>query len=419
MCEPGWSALPNMHRGKLFTAAIAIFALLGTSPHHPQRIIGSFKIAIPDGPFISGSRLPIDAPSVQGPLVYSIAGRGLIERGQFVAPIVDVPTTTTVIGATRGAVAYSTVKIVPPPAKDRSLIAVASYENGVALHDPKTFALLGYAPIGGPPGDVAFSRSGDLFAPDTDGDTLTRLSRAPWEMHAVQGVQSGNEIAVDERTGDVFVSDRDVNGKGAVTRITPGADVTRVITGDTAEGLAVDSARGIVYVSNVNSNTVAQVRIANMTVMRTIRAVDRAFGLALDGRAQRLYVVANVSPTMRTGGGFVAAIDLRRREAPIVGKSAAMTFPLGVALDSQRQHLFVTDEGSDVVYVLNPRTLKPVRTALSTCRTPWRPRIYGERLYVPCARANQIDVFDLRTLRRTPHAPFATGGFPLSVALWP
>lgn len=408
-----------MHRGKLFTAALAIVALLGTSPQHAKRVTGSFRIGIPDGPFISGSRLPIDAPAVQGPVAYSVAGPGRIERGQFVAPIVDSATTTTVIGVTRGAVAYRTVKVVPPPGKQRSLLAVASYENGVALHDPNSFALLGYAPIGGPPGDVTFSHSGDLFAPDTDGDTLTRVSRAPWEMHGIQGVKSGNEVAVDERTGDIFVSNRDVNGLGALTRVTPGGNVTTVITGDTAEGLAIDSVHGFVYVSNVNSNTIAQVDIATMTVVRKIRAVERAFGLALDARTQRLYVVSNVSPSMRTGGGFVAAIDLRRPAAPIVRRSKAMTFPLGVALDARRQRLFVTDEGTDVVYVLNPRTLLPLRPPLSTCRTPWRPRIAGDRLYVPCARANKVDVFSLQRLQRVAHAPFATGGFPLSIALWP
>jgi hypothetical protein len=77
------------------------------------------------------------------------------------------------------AVAYSTVQIVPPPAARRALIAVATYDNGIALHDPATFALLGYVPIGGAPGDVAFGSGGALLAPATDGNALTRIDRSP------------------------------------------------------------------------------------------------------------------------------------------------------------------------------------------------------------------------------------------------
>jgi DNA-binding beta-propeller fold protein YncE len=408
-----------MHRGKLLAAALAILALLGTTPHFREHATGSFKLTIPSGPFISGSRFPIETLGINGPAAYSVVGPGAIANGEFEAPSVDAATKTTIVAAATGALAYGTITIVPPPAPRRALIAVAAYESGVALHDPKTFALLGYAPIGGPPGDVAFSINGNIAAPDTDGDTLAQIARAPWQLRAVGGVPAGNEVAVDERTGNVFVSNRELNGKGGLTRITPDGTLSHVITGDTAEGLAIDSARGIVYVGNVNSASVAAVDAASMTVLRKIRSVDRTFGIALDAKAQRLYVVSNNSPAMHPGGGFVAAIDLRRSGAPIVSKSKPMTFPLGVALDAGRSRLFVTDESADDVYVLSDKTLRAVRSPLQTCRTPWRPRIAAGRLYVPCARSNTIDVFDLSTLRRVKGAPFATGGFPLSVALWP
>jgi DNA-binding beta-propeller fold protein YncE len=96
-----------------------------------------------------------------------------------------------------------------------------------------------------------------------------------------------------------------------------------------------------------------------------------------------------------------------------------MKFPLGIALDERRGRLFVTDESTSEVYVLSARNLRTLHAPLQTCSTPWRPRVAAGRLYVPCARANSVDVFELRTLRRVAGAPFATGGFPLSVALWP
>ncbi|MFN2450486.1 MAG: hypothetical protein ABR508_11975, partial [Candidatus Baltobacteraceae bacterium] len=88
-------------------------------------------------------------------------------------------------------------------------------------------------------------------------------------------------------------------------------------------------------------------------------------------------------------------------------------------LDASHKVLFVSDEAADVIYVLHARTLKAARVPVPTCRTPWRPRVFHGRLYVPCARSNAIDVIDVRTYRRVRGAPFATGGFPLSVAVWP
>jgi DNA-binding beta-propeller fold protein YncE len=407
-----------MQRRKLLAAAAAAIALLATAPRHAKHVTGTFDLGLPKGPFISGSRLDLSNVTVASPVSYSLFGPGTLDGNHFVAPVVNRTTETTLIGAIRGALAYRTLDIVPGPAANRALLAVATYENGVALHDARTFKLIGYAAIGGPPGDVAFDAAGNLFAPDTDGTLLTQFSRSPWSARAIDGIAAGNEVAVDSRSGAVFVSDRDVKGKGALTRLARDGSVTRVITGDTAEGLAVDSGRGVVYVGNVNDSSVAEVDARSMKVLRKIRSVDRTFGIALDAKARRLFVVSNNSPGMRKGGGYVAAIDLSKPKAPIVARSANLTFPLGAALDKTSGRLFVTDEAADRVYVLNSHTLRPVHAPLPTCRTPWRPLISDGRLYVPCARANRVDVYDLKSLKRAAGAPFATGGFPLGVAAW-
>lgn len=406
-----------MQRRNFLAAALALLALTAAAPHRLPHQKGTFKLSVPSGPFISGSRVPVDASGIDAPFSIALLGPGSVENHDFLAPQVDAATTATLIGATHDAIAYSTVRIVPAPGAHRSLIAVASYENGIAIHDASTFALLGYAPIGGAPGDVIFEPDGALAAPTTDGDTVTRISRAPWKLAVTRNVPLGNEIANDPRTGSIFVSNRDAGGFGALTRIVPNGTVSRVRTGDTAEGIAIDSRRGLAYVGNVNDNTVAAVDVRTMRVVRKYASVPRTFGIALDDKTQRLFVVSNMSPSMPGNGGDVAAIDLRTGR--IVAKSARLPFPLGVVYDAPRTRLFVTDESSDRVYVLDARSLRAKHPPLETCRTPWRPRIAGKRLYVPCARSNQVDVFELGTLRRVPHAPFSTGGFPLSVAQWP
>jgi DNA-binding beta-propeller fold protein YncE len=406
-----------MQHRRLLAAALALLALTAAAPHRIPHKKGTFKLSVPGGPFISGSRVSVDASGINEPFSIALLGPGSLENHDFLAPQVDAATTATLIGATHDALAYSTVRIVPAPGAHRALVAVASYDNGIAIHDASTFALLGYAPIGGAPGDVTFAPGGALLAPATDRDTLTRITRAPWKLAVTSNVPLGNEVAVDPRTGNVFVSNRDAGGYGALTRIATDGTVTRVKTGDTAEGIAIDSQRGLAYVGNVNDNTVAAVDTRTMRVVRRYASVPRTFGIALDDKAQHLFVVSNMSPSMPGNGGHVAAIDVR--SGRIIANSARLPFPLGVAYDAPRKRIFVTDEASDRVYILDSRSLRKIRAPLETCRTPWRPRIAGIRLYVPCARGNQVDVFDVRTLRRVPHAPFSTGGFPLSVAQWP
>lgn len=392
--------------------------LLGTAPHHHIAYTGSFKLAIPAGAIVGGSRLPLQSAGVEGPVAYTVLGPGRIEGDLYVAPLVEHKTAVTLIGSARSAVAMRTVQIVPPPAPSRPLIAVATYENGIALHDARSFALIGYVPIGGAPGDVAFGSGGTLFAPATDGTVLASVSRSPWKMSAIDGVPFGNEVATDPANGAVLVSNRDAGGYGALTRIMPDGSVTRVKTGNVAEGLAIDAKRAVAYVGDVDGGTVAKVDLRHMRVLARIPSVRRTFGMTLSATAGTLFVVSNESPSMPGHGGYVAAIDLRAGKPHIVRRSARMTFPLGIALDARGRRLMVTDEARDLVYVLSESTLRAVHAPLRTCRTPWRPRVSEGRLFVPCAGSNQVDVFDLRTLHRAHGAPFATGGYPLGVAQW-
>lgn len=417
MCWTDWSGRKRM-RAKL-CAALAAALLLGTAPHAHRHLAytGSFKIDVPSGPYISGSRLTVNASGIEAPVAFSVLGAGRVDGNEYVAPEVTRPASAMLIGSARGAVAVRRLQIVPPPRANRPMIAVATYHDGIALHDPRTFRLIGFVPISGAPGDVAFSRAGKLFAPDTDSDTLTTISRAPWSVRTTHGVALGNEVAVDDSNADVFVTDRDAGGYGALTRISPTGQVTRVKTGEISEGLAIDSARSLAYVGDVNLRSVAQVDVRTMQVVRRIPSVERTFGIALDSGAQRLYVVSNTSPSMPSRGGFVAAIDLRAHAARIVARSAHMIFPLGVAVAEREHRVFVTDEAADEVYVLDSKTLRAVHEPLRTCDTPWRPQIAAGRLYVPCANANKVDVFDERSLRRVRGAPFTTGGYPLSVAV--
>ena len=266
-----------------------------------------------------------------------------------------------------------------------------------------------------------FDATGRVAATDTQGSAVTIASLSPWRVSRADGVPFGDEIAVDDATRAIFVTNRDVKGDGALTRVASDGSVTTVVTGRTAEGLAIDERRQLVYVANVNDDTVAVVAARSMRVLRRFRAVARVFSLALSPDGERLYAVSNQSAASPfAAAGSVVAIDLRRSPPRVVARSRDLVFPIGEALDAHTGTLFVTDEELDAVDILDARTLAARRAPLATCRTPWKPTLDSAgRLFVPCARDNRIDAFDSRTLRRLPRAPFATGSYPLAVGVWP
>lgn len=370
--------------------------------------------------YLPGSRVLPKYAGVRPPFRLSVVGPGTIEHGSFVAPAVTAPTTATVIAANAGGVGVAEVHVVPAPAVAAPLVAVATYDGGIVFHDPSTFATVGTFATGGAPSDVAFAGDGTIAATDTAGNTATVIARTPWTAKRIANVPLGNEIVADDALDAFFVTDRDVGGTGAVTRISRDGTTARVATGATAEGIALDAKRGIVYVGNVNDGTVAAVDAASMQVLRHIVAVPRVFGIALSADGTTLYAVANQSleARMLAKAGYVAAIRLGAKPT-LVHRSSTLRFPVGIALDTADGRAFVTDESTDAIYVLDAVTLRAVHAPIPTCRTPWKPTFdaASDRLYVPCARADRVDVIDGRTLRHVAGAPFPTGTYPLAVSI--
>ncbi|HVS46905.1 MAG TPA: hypothetical protein VMS32_09580 [Verrucomicrobiae bacterium] len=403
-----------------WAALLGATALLASTAQPPQRPQAIATLWIGSGPFVAGSRISLRATGLRPPYDVRLIGPGRLQGDTYFAPDVATPQDARLIAGGASSLGIAVVRIVPPPAPTRALLAVASYDGGVILHDPTTFARVAVLGTGGSPSDVAFGPGGSIGATDTVGNDAALVARSPWKTTFVNGVPLGDEIVFDD-DGTVFVSNRDVNGAGALTRIAVDGSVSHLVTGVTAEGLAIDRARGIVYVGNVNDGTVLAVDARTMQSRGRIGAVPRVFGIALSSDGRELYAVANQSqgsPFQQPG--FVAAISLNGT-SHIVARSATLRFPLGVALDPRDARLFVTDESADVVDVLDPATLRAVHAPLATCLTPWKPYYDAKarRLFVPCARADKVDVFDARTLRRVAGAPFSTGGYPLAVSSWP
>ena len=125
--------------------------------------------------------------------------------------------------------------------------------------------------------------------------------------------------------------------------------VTRVATGATAEGLAIDERRQIVYVANANDGTVAAVDARSMRVLRRFPAVDAQSSRSRSRRTARGSTRSRIkAPARRSRApGAAVAIALAAPPSRASSRAAAISTsrsaPRSIATT---QTLFVTDEGA-------------------------------------------------------------------------
>ncbi len=402
--------------------AVASSTLSGAVARTAAPHLATATITLSRWPYLPGSLLPLNIEGLAAPYHLEVLGPGrVLPPNTYELSDAQGAGSALLVAGNGSALASKRLRIGSAPRGDRPLVLVACYEDGLVLHHGGSLAVAGVLGTGGAPSDVAVDRLGRAAVTDTQGSDLTMLRLLPWSVSRIAGVIAGDDVAVDATTGSFFVTDREWNGSGALTRIGADGSVARVVTGDTAEGLAVDEHRQIVYVANTNDGTIAFVDARSLQILRRFPAVARVFSLALSRDGTRLYATSNEAADSPFGkAGRVIAIALGRQSPRIIARSGSLVFPVGIALDERTQTLFVSDEERNEIDVLDAATLRPRHDPLPTCAIPWKLTFDGpsDRLYVPCAGDNAIDVLDARTLHRIAGAPFATGGYPLAIAIW-
>lgn len=406
---------------RLTACGLLLAACLGAVPAHIARPRANGSFAVPDYPLLPGSVVPISIAGVPPPYDVALLGPGKITKTQYYAPAQAQTDEATLIASGKNGAAMHTFAFAVPPNPSTSFLAVATYEDGLILHHldraHAPFAVLG---IGGAPSDVSIGADGTIAAGTTNAATMTIATLAPWNVRTTSSVPFVDEVALDSRTGSVFVTNRDTgtNGLGALTKIAPDGTTTQRILGQTDEGIAIDVARRRVYVANVNDGTISIVNADTMVEEKRFKAVARVFSLALSPDGKRLYATSNQGvSTPFAAPGSAIAIDVTH-EPRVVARSRALAFPIGIAVSEDGRHVYVTDEHDNAVDVLDSHTLAAERPALATCATPWKPLVDRGLLYIPCARDSLVDVFETRTYTHARGAPFKTGGYPLAVAVW-
>lgn len=373
----------------------------------------------------AGSSIPFSASLIGGdgkvlpsratppPIRWSVVGPGSIsEDGVYAAP--PQAGETAIVVARFGDVARSVrVEITAPPG-DVPLLLVACYE--AMLLDVRT-----------PP---SLQRSGMLLGPDLPAgiavDAKRRLAflsakeavavidLTTMSVHLSEPLRGTRFSGAVELAGGYFAATDNNAAKGSAGVYFFSVDDTgrpvlagSVAAGETPEGLVAQPDGRTFYVTNVNSNEMMRYAFdgrGHARVTATVKTGTRPFGIAVDPAHGLLFVTDNDTPFLshersRPGLEVFSLPSLRRVGAPIpTGTKDAL--PIGVAVDSRAGRLFVTNEGDADVVVYALPSMRRI-ASLPTGKFPWTPRVdeSAQRLYVPSAHDDVVDVYNTVTLR--------------------
>ena len=364
-----------------------------------------------------------------GTVAWSVVGPGTIAAdGTYDAA--SAPGSQAIVLATNGgATAASSVVVVAPPAAGRPLALVACYDGGaIDVRDAATMDDFGMTSTGDLASSVVASPSagGAVVA---DGDRVGAFDPTTGRLAFSQRVAGARFSELGALAGGYVVATDNESAAGQegvriFGPLAPGvapALAGSAPAGDTPEGVAVSSDGRTFFVTNVNSNSVMRVSFDGRGAARLTGAVKtghRPFGVGVDDARHLLFVADNDTPTL-SGASSAPGLEefalpsLRLERRVATGTSNAL--PLGVAVDSVADRLFVTNEGDGDVAVYSIAPLRKLAT-LAAGKTPWLPSIDGARgrLLVPNAGDDTLSVFDVRSLRAISRGT-STCGYPTSV----
>ena len=135
------------------------------------------------------------------------------------------------------------------------------------------------------------------------------------------------------------------------TQVPSPAVVANVHVGNYPFGVAYDSGKGEIFVTNLNDDTVSVISDSDNTVVATIPVGEGPYGVAYDSGKSEIFVTNNYDNTTSvisdSDNTVVATIPVEA--------------PFGVAYDSGKSEIFVTNTLLNLVFSTLPPILFPTR----------------------------------------------------------
>jgi YVTN family beta-propeller protein len=279
-----------------------------------------------------------------------IAG-GVAVAGRGVVPGPALLVRTVAVGAALGRVALDE--------QSGRAFVLDHQTNSVRVLDAATGTSLRAIAAGAYPALVALdARRGHVFVAAWADDAVRMLDAATGIVRRVVALGQGpgpGGMALDARTGRLFVSNYGA-GTVRVLDTASGRLLRTVRVGGAPRRLAVDERTGRVFMvhNDERGHTLLVLDARDGAVRRRLR-LDRAPGpayVAVDARAGRAVVV-------NTLAGTVTTLDTRR--LVVVRSSAVGGAPRAVAVDERTGRVFVAESGVAAVAILDSHTGALVR----------------------------------------------------------
>ena len=153
-------------------------------------------------------------------------------------------------------------------------------------------------------------------------------------------------VAVDNTTGDVFVTNTGSDNVSVVSDVTAQV-VGTVSAGSAPYGVAFDWLTGDLFVANADSNNVSVISGGSLAVLTSIPVGPGPLGVAFDPTTGDVFVADHGASEVTVISGTTLAVVA----SVTVGQA-----PYGVAVDPTTDAIYVTDEGSSNVSVISAST---------------------------------------------------------------
>jgi YVTN family beta-propeller protein len=189
-------------------------------------------------------------------------------------------------------------------------------------------------------------------------------------------------VAVDERTGHVFVSVSGYRRVGWVSMLDArsGAVLRSVRVGWQPDALAVDARTDRVFVANLADGTLSVLDATSGRLLRAVAVGTNPTAVAVDEQTGHAFVANN-------SDGTVSVLDAR---SGVALRTVVVSSPMSVVVDAGTRRVIVADGFSGSVSVLDARSGAVLRTSVAGVAAPEAGDFVGAGAVVVDARRGHV-----------------------------
>ncbi len=214
--------------------------------------------------------------------------------------------------------------------------------------------------VGDIPNAVAVdTKTGYIFVTDSGDNNVTAINASNQPVANITVGDNPSGIAVNSATDTIYVADTNDGNVTVINGATLKA-TQNISLGDVNAapiGIAVDPTNGRIYVANSANNSVSVISNATNAVIRTISVGDNPTALALNAKSDALYVV----DTNDNNVSVVNTISYR-----LLDNISVQTDPTDIAVNTQTGNIYVVNSDNNTVSVIDNATNAVVKTVTAS-----------------------------------------------------